>query len=137
MRGPATEARVQYRGPIEILDHEYSIHRMPSTATTPMPLPTESLYSVVVGGGELTVICRTELALSSSQVEDGWRVLRLVGPLDFSLVGVLAQLAGVLAAANICLFVLSSFETDYVLVRQTDLDRAQKALIAKRYRFLT
>src|SRR5207248_11481322 len=61
-------------------------------------------------------------------VENGWRLLGVRGPLEFTLTGVIAALAGELAAAGVALFSMSTFDTDYILVRETDLDRAIKAL---------
>ncbi len=121
---------------IEILDHDYSIHRLALTAAVTMPPLADSLFSVVIDSTEMTVICRTATNLPSQHKDAGWRVLRLVGPLELSLVGILAHLANALAAAGLCLFVVSSFATDYILVRQDDLDRAQAALVASGYRFV-
>jgi len=55
--------------------------------------------------------------------EQGWRCLRVAGTLDFSLVGVLASLLGPLADAGLSVFVVSTFDTDYLLVKQTDFQR--------------
>ena len=60
--------------------------------------------------------------------EVGWRCLSVAGPLDFSLVGVLSGLTAALADARVPVFVLSSFDTDHLLVRAHDLDRAVAAL---------
>ena len=60
--------------------------------------------------------------------EDGWRVFRVEGPLDFSLVGVLSRISGALARAGVGLFALSTFDTDYILVRAGQAARAEDAL---------
>lgn len=64
------------------------------------------------------------------QAETGWRAFRVDGTLDFSLTGVLASLADPLAAAAVSLFAISTYDTDYVLVREGDLERAMAALAA-------
>jgi len=56
--------------------------------------------------------------------ESDWRCLQVAGPLDFSMVGVIASLTGILAAANISVFVISTFDTDLLLVKQGDLEAA-------------
>jgi hypothetical protein len=61
-------------------------------------------------------------------VEAGWRALAVQGPLDFGLTGILAALAAPLAAARISIFAVSTYDTDYVLVRDRDLERAVLAL---------
>lgn len=68
------------------------------------------------------------------RVEPGFRALEVAGPLDFSLVGVLASLAAPLAEAGVSLFAVSTFDTDYLLVREEDLPRAAAALTAAGHR---
>ena len=88
-------------------------------------------------GGELVSITRTadELSIICATIppevdgERGWRCLKVRGPLDFSLTGVLASIAGPLADAAVPIFSISTFDTDYILVREFDLERAKQALI--------
>ena len=60
--------------------------------------------------------------------ERGWRCLRVEGPLDFSEIGVLASLSSVLATTGVSLFAISTFDTDYLLVGEADLERSVTAL---------
>ena len=62
------------------------------------------------------------------RVEHGWRALEVAGPLDFSMIGVLASLTARLAQAQVSVFVISTYDTDYVLVRAAQLDPAIDAL---------
>ena len=78
---------------------------------------------------ELSLVCRTaETPQGALRREDGWRGFRVVGSMDFGLVGVLAGISGALAAARIALFAVSTFNTDYVLVKEPDFDRAARTL---------
>ena len=80
---------------------------------------------------ELSLVCRTEDAPARTLArDDGWRGFRIEGMLDFSLVGVLSGLSSILAENRIGLFAVSTFNTDYVLVRSENFDRAAKALSA-------
>ena len=73
---------------------------------------------------ELSLVCETEHAPEDTLArEDGWRGFRIVGTLDFSLVGILAKLSGILAEANIGLFAVSTYNTDYILVKAGNLER--------------
>ncbi len=63
-----------------------------------------------------------------SRVEGGWRILRIAGPMAFDLVGVVASVAVPLAEADVTVFVLSTFDTDLVLVKDLDVDRAVRSL---------
>jgi hypothetical protein len=61
-------------------------------------------------------------------VEGGWRALKVAGPLDFELVGILASLAVPLARSGVSIFAVSTYNTDYVLVKASLLDRAARTL---------
>lgn len=78
---------------------------------------------------EISVVCPSYAAPAACEAkEEGWRLLRVKGPLDFSLVGILARLTGALAARNIPVFAVSTFDTDYLLVKRERLDDALRAL---------
>jgi hypothetical protein len=78
---------------------------------------------------ELTVVCEEIRVPTGFLVEKGWRALKVQGPLEFSMIGVLATLAVTMAASDVSIFVLSSYDTDYILVKENDLDRAKQALV--------
>ncbi len=67
--------------------------------------------------------------------EDGWKAFRICGKLDFSLVGILAKLTGILAQNGIAVFAVSTYDTDTVLVRKKDEDKTKKVLTAAGYTF--
>jgi len=78
---------------------------------------------------ELSLVCPTALAPSHTLArEDGWRGFRIRGVLDFSLIGILSRISGILAAAQVGIFAVSTYNTDYVFVRQTQWDAALSAL---------
>ena len=83
---------------------------------------------------ECSLVCPVERAPEETLLrEDGWRAFRIEGILDFSLIGILAGISSVLAAAGIGIFAISTFNTDYVLVKEGDLDWAIDALTAEGY----
>lgn len=67
---------------------------------------------------------------SGCRVQLGWRAIQVSGPLDFSLVGILSGISTVLAQARVSIFALSTYNTDYILLRATDLPRAVEVLKA-------
>ena len=77
---------------------------------------------------ELSIVCNERNVPSGVKVDRGWRVLKVEGPLDLSLTGILASIAVPLAEAKINLFAISTFDTDYVLVKAEKLDRAIEVL---------
>ncbi len=86
------------------------------------------LMAWIATASEVTVVCAEDRVPDGIQREAGWRCLSVAGPLDLSLVGILSRLTAVLAEARIPVFALSSFDTDHLLVRAEDLDRAVAAL---------
>ena len=83
---------------------------------------------------ELSLVCRTEdTPLSTTDREDGWRGIRIQGVLDFSLVGILSKLSGILAENQIGIFAVSTFNTDYILVKAEDFERAIRVLATAGY----
>ena len=79
---------------------------------------------------ELSIVCEEHRVPVGVRVELGWFALKLEGPFPFSMTGVLASFLDPLAEAKIPVFAISTFDTDYVLVKREDLERAKKALAA-------
>ena len=84
--------------------------------------------SITRTGDELSIVCCQDQVPNDVIAERGWRCVRVAGTLDFSEVGVLKTLVGPLAEAGISIFAISTFETDYLMVREADLERAVAAL---------
>jgi len=78
---------------------------------------------------ELSVTCPARLVPGGIASEVGWTCLRVVGPLDFSEIGILASLAAPLAANGVGIFVVSTFDTDYLLVKSAALETAIATLV--------
>ncbi len=95
-----------------------------------IPMGVTPLY-VGISEEEISVVCPTDTSVTGVCArEDGFRGLRIVGVLDFSLVGVLSRVSGVLAAGGIALFALSTFNTDTILVKEEAFDAAVRLLCA-------
>lgn len=109
---------------LTLLPETYAIWKLPATA----PLPHVPFFAAIRTGDELSLVTEDALAPSGVPCERGWRALKVSGPLDFSLTGILAALTVPLADANIPIFALSTFDTDYILVKETQLTAAVAAL---------
>lgn len=105
-----------------------SVCRLDPGRPWPTPRAGTRLYSVTRTVDELSVVCAEGDEPADARVESGWRALRIVGPLAFDLVGVIASVTVPLAGAEVGVFVLSTFDTDLVLVKDEDLDRAVDVL---------
>lgn len=118
---------------IDVQPGEYVLARLAPDAAVPADLLAPGrggLVSVSRTAGELSVICPAADAPAGAKVEAGWRLLTVRGPLAFTLTGIIAALANELASAGVALVTLSTFDTDHVLVKDRDLDRAVAALTA-------
>ena len=81
---------------------------------------------------ELSLVCRTEDAPENTvERDDGWRGFRIQGTLDFSLIGILSKLSGILAEQKIGIFAVSTYNTDYILVKEENYERALTVLAAE------
>jgi len=87
-----------------------------------------TLLSVTYTADELSIVCPQSLLSSGVQYEGSWKAIRIQGPLDFSLTGILVALAAPLAAAHIPIFALSTFDTDYILIQEQYSERARSVL---------
>lgn len=105
-----------------------AIARLAADSTVP-EWAASPVFSVVTRTSEeLSIVCPEARVPSGVTAERGWRALKIEGPLDFDEVGILASLAAPLAEAGVSIFVISTYETDYVLVRDDRLDAARSAL---------
>ena len=97
------------------------------------PLPSWSIHGPLISitrtADELSIVCPEEQIPDGITIERGWRSLKVEGPLDFALTGILADLAGTLASAGISIFAISTFDTDYLLVKEKVLQEAINALV--------
>ena len=86
---------------------------------------------------EISLVCRTEDAPeNTTEREDGWKAFRVSGILDFSLTGILSRLSGILAEHKIGIFAVSTYNTDYILVKEENFDRALDILASEGYKIL-
>jgi hypothetical protein len=114
---------------LRVLAGRYSICQLAADADVPA-----AFFSVTRTSAELSVVCAEAQAPAGARCEAGWRMLQVVGPLEFSLTGVLAGIATPLANAGVSIFAISTFDTDYVLIKDENLTKAKEALTAAGHR---
>ena len=86
---------------------------------------------------EISLVCKTEDTPENTvERDDGWRGFRIQGVLDFSLIGILSKLSSILAENKIGIFAISTYNTDYILVKKENFDRAIEVLINEGYYFV-
>jgi hypothetical protein len=120
---------------LNILDGSFSIHRFSPNDEIPNQIYQSQFYSITKTAEEISVVCSSSVHLDSERPETGWSCIKILGSLDFSLTGILADISSVLAKAEISIFAISTFDTDYILVKSEKLQAAKKALQQAEYRF--
>jgi uncharacterized protein len=112
----------------------FAICRLAPGARVPAWATLGNFSSVTRTPEELSIVCETRTVPLEVRGERGWRGLMVEGPLEFGLTGILAGLAGTLAASAVSIFSVSTYDTDYLFVREADLARAIVALRAADHR---
>lgn len=111
-----------------VLEGTLAVCRLGPDATVPAWACSGDFFSITRTADDLSVVCPQASVPDGVQYEGGWRCLRVAGAMDFSQVGVLASLVGPLAEAGLSVFALSTFDTDYLLVKQADFEMAKTVL---------
>ena len=120
---------------LSVLEDLFTIHRFPANYDIPEQIYESKFYSISKTEDELSIVCNSSILLNSEETETGWSCIKVLGPLDFSLTGILADISAVLAKAEISIFALSTFDTDYFLVKSKIISFAKNALLASGYTF--
>ncbi|MBP7176032.1 MAG: ACT domain-containing protein [Thermoclostridium sp.] len=106
----------------------YAICRLDSASPVPDWVKGDEFCSITKTSEELSVVCGEEHVPFGVKSETGWRILKIHGELDFALTGILAGISAILAHQGISIFALSTYNTDYVMVKEKDLKQAVTAL---------
>ena len=120
---------------LTILDGEFAVHRFGPDIRIPARVFGEDFFSITRTDEELSLVCPAAVSLDARKSEAGWSCIKVLGPLDFALTGILAEISGVLAREKISIFAVSTFDTDYILVKSETLKGAKAALEKNGYRF--
>lgn len=115
---------------LRVLPERLAVCRLAADDPWPAAPAGRSFFSVTRTDAETSVVCVEDAAPVGSRIEPDWRALEVAGPLDFGMVGVMAALTAPLADVEVSVFVVSTYDTDYVLVHAAALERAVAALRA-------
>jgi len=98
---------------------------------------SKEFYFIGKTDEELSLVCKTEDTPDNTiECEDGWKGFRIQGILDFSLIGILSKLSGILANHKIGIFAVSTYNTDYILVKEEDFEKALTVLESEGYKVI-
>ncbi len=111
-----------------VLPQRFAVCRLSGDAPIPSWAADQGFFSITRTADELSVVCCQDSVPEGIPCERGWRCLRVAGTMPFSTVGVVAGLTRPLADAGIGIFIVSTFDTDYLLAKETDWAKALEEL---------
>ncbi len=118
---------------LRLLPGSFTVHQLPPEMAIPPAVLDSQPWFMAQTDVELSIVCDSNVIVASEKSEPDWACFKVVGPLDFTLVGILARISDTLARERISIFAISTFDTDYILVKNAELDRALKVLKAEGY----
>ena len=117
---------------IKLLPSTYAVCRLDPAAPVPS-WPVGAFVSITRTADELSIVCEESNVPANVKAERDWRCFAVEGPIPFDVVGLAARITHALAAASISIFLVSTYDTDYILVRSSSVDAAIAALRAARF----
>jgi hypothetical protein len=113
---------------LSLLKDKYAICTLPKDAPIPDWALTQSLISITRSEKELTIVCRQDIIPSEPQSDLNWRCFRIDGSFDLNQIGVISSISSPLADAGVSIYVISTYDTDYFLVKENNLDKTISTL---------
>lgn len=109
---------------IQLLSPSFAVCRLSA-----LPREVRQWHFLSVTDEEISLVCpERDAPADAEHIDRGWHAFRVAGPLDFSLIGILADLSAALAAAGVGIFAVSTYDTDYILTKEENVEKAQAAL---------
>lgn len=121
---------------LEILDNKLKVVKLNTNETVPEVVFKQDFYSITKTNEELSIVVDENINISSDIVEYNWRAIKIVGTLDFSLIGILSRISTILAQAKISIFAISTYNTDYILLKANQLENAIEVLKQNNYEII-
>jgi hypothetical protein len=119
---------------LSLLSGRFAVCKLEPERDIPEWAIRNAFWSITKTPQELSIVCRDDNVPDDIETEHRWRILEVQGPLDFSMTGVLNGLTQPLAESRISVFVLSTYLTDYLMIREKDLESAIITLRAQGHR---
>ncbi|KGJ87396.1 ACT domain-containing protein [Colwellia psychrerythraea] len=118
---------------LRLISEQFAIHSLSKSAIIPGEVFSASIFFIAKTFDEISIVLPQRITIVSDEVELNWQALEVVGPLDFTMTGILSNISTVLANEKISIFAISTFDTDYILVKEEFINQAVKALRSNQY----
>ncbi|WP_025436506.1 ACT domain-containing protein [Peptoclostridium acidaminophilum] len=122
---------------MKLLNESFAVCRLEASEPIPEWASYGSFFSITKTAEELSIVCPQENVPGGIKCEPGWRILKVEGPLDFSLIGILSSISSVLAGSGISIFAISTYDTDYILIKDEKTNKAIEVLSANGYNIIS
>lgn len=121
---------------LKILDNKLKVVKLEPNEIVPEIVYKQEFYSITKTDEELSIVVNEDANILSNVVEYNWKAIKIVGTLDFALIGILSKISTILAQAEISIYALSTYNTDYILVKDDKLEKTIKVLEKNEYKFI-
>ncbi len=121
---------------LEVLKCEFTIHRFNASDNIPDNVYKSKFYWIGKTDEELSIVCESNLLSNNNDSVGNWSIIKIAAKLDFSEVGVLAEISNALKDAGISIIALSTYDTDYIMFKKEKLNEAKTALEKVGYEFM-
>jgi hypothetical protein len=121
---------------LKLLEETFAIHSLASDVDIPKAVFNAPIFFIAKTYEETSIVLPQAISIPSDEVEKDWQALEVVGPLDFTLTGILSKISTILANEKISVFAISTFDTDYILVKSKNVSLATTALISNNYQII-
>ncbi|TWX52807.1 ACT domain-containing protein [Colwellia hornerae] len=121
---------------LKLLEETFAIHSLASDIEIPKAVFAAPIFFIAKTYEETSIVIPQNISIDSDEVEKDWQALEVVGPLDFTLTGILSKISTILANEQISIFAISTFDTDYILVKSNNVSLATTALISNDYQII-
>lgn len=118
---------------LKLLKDKYSVCRLNKDDEIPKWIFNEEFFSITKTEDELSIVCLQDKIKEDVKCERDWNILKIEGPLDFSLIGILSKISTLMANNNISIFAISTYDTDYILIKEESIDKAIEILENNNY----
>lgn len=121
---------------MKLLKDRFAVCRLSNEEEIPHWAKESNFFSITRTLDELSIVCLQGDVPDEVQCEKDWSALKVEGPLDFSLIGILSSISTILAENKISIFAISTYDTDYILVKHSEINKAIEVLSNKRYKII-
>jgi len=118
---------------IKLLSECFTVHRFLEHSEIPPQVFSAPIYFIAKTFDEVSIVLPQNVVVDSDKSEPNWQALQVVGPLDFALTGILSDITAILANEKVSIFAISTFDTDYILVKKDTVSTAVNILKANDY----